>query len=83
MDKAREYARLILESGVNLQPGQNLAISAEPIHWPFLVTLAEQAYSLGARYVEVDAVHPRLGRARVDHAGEADLTYVPSYRERY
>lgn len=83
MEHDVDYARLLLHVGVSLQPGQNLWVTSQPAHWPFLVLLAEQAYDLGARYVEVDAPHPRLTRARADRASEDDLSYVPPYRERF
>ena len=78
-DHLEAYARLLLESGLNLQPGMNLLISSEPVHWPFLNRVTEQAYRMGARYVEIDARHPRATKARVDHAPEEYLEYLPAY----
>lgn len=83
MDHLHNYARLLLQAGVNLQPGQGLWITSQPIHWPFLVILAEQAYDFGARYVEIEAAHPRVSRARVDRASSDSLPYVPPYREQF
>jgi aminopeptidase len=74
------YARLLLEAGVNLERGQKLMVGAEPVHWPFLAALAEEAYALGAAFVEVDAPHPRVGRARVRNGEASDLTFVPGYQ---
>jgi aminopeptidase len=83
MERAREYAHLLLRAGVNLQPGTCLWVSSQPVHWPFLTLLAEEAYDLGARFVEIDAIHPRLPRARVDRAAENELDFVPAYRKRF
>ena len=69
-DTHRAYAQLLLETGINLQPGINIVVSGEPIHWPFLNLLAEEAYKAGARFVELDARHPGAAKARVDHSRE-------------
>ena len=76
------YAQVLLTSGVNLQKGQNLVIVGEPIHWEFLIFLAEEAYKMGARFVRVDAEHGRLQKARVDHSLDEHLDYVSSFYTR-
>ncbi len=77
-----KYARLLLEVGVNLQSGQKLIITAEPYHWDFLNLVAEEAYKMGASYVLVEANHPKLLKARVDHGAEDDLYDVLSWIEK-
>lgn len=74
----RNYAKVILRIGVNLQEGQNLYISAEPIHWDFITYLVEEAYQLGAQFVKVDAHHPAAFKARISYARDAYLGYVPT-----
>jgi aminopeptidase len=74
-----KYSQVLLGSGVNLQKGQNLVISGEPVHWDFMVSLAEEAYKMGARFVRVDAEHGRLQKARVDNSAEEHLDYVSSF----
>ena len=74
-----KYADLLLQVGVNLQPGQNLTLSAEPIHWDFINLLAARAYQLGARLVEANVQHPAFGKMRIDHAPEEFLGYNPGY----
>ncbi|MFW5814996.1 MAG: aminopeptidase [Spirochaetota bacterium] len=78
-DAAVAYADLIISS-VNLQPGQNLLVKAEPGHWGFVTTLAARAYDHGAKYVHVYADHPLLQRARIEHSRPEYLTYVPDFR---
>ncbi len=78
-DAAVAYADLIVSS-VNLQPGQNLLVKAEPGHWDFVTTLAARAYDHGARYVHVYADHALLQRARIEHSRPEHLTYVPDFR---
>lgn len=75
------YLTLLL-SAVDLQPGQNLLIRAEPIHWDFCNRLAEAAYKAGANYVHVIADHGELSKARINHAPEESLDYVPEFVRR-
>ncbi|MFP6907410.1 MAG: aminopeptidase, partial [Verrucomicrobiota bacterium] len=83
MDKASQlaYADLLLRVGLNLQPGQNLMIGGEPVHWDFANVLAEQAYALGARYVDTMLVHPAFTKMRIQHSPEEHLSYFPCYAE--
>ena len=83
MDKASQlaYADLLLRVGLNLQPGQNLMIGGEPVHWDFANVLAEQAYALGARYVDTMLVHPAFTKVRIQHSPEEYLSYFPCYAE--
>jgi aminopeptidase len=74
-----KYADLLLHVGVNLQPGQNLTLSSEPVHWDFINLLSARAYQLGARHVEAQIQHPAFGKMRVDHSAEEHLTYNPAY----
>lgn len=76
------YAQVLLGSGVNLQKGQNLVIVGEPIHWEFLISLAEEAYKMGARFVRIDSEHGRLQKARVDNSAEEHLDYISSFYTR-
>jgi aminopeptidase len=75
----RNYAKVVLTVGVNLQKGQNLVVRAEPVHWNFLNILAEEAYKMGARYVRMEADSAGLQKARVDHSQEEYLDYVPQF----
>ena len=80
--RKRKYAKLLLEVGVNLQPGQNLIVAAEPYHWKFLNVLAEEAYKLGAAYVLVEANDPGLLKARVEHGAEGNLGDLVSWTDK-
>ena len=72
----KQYASMII-SAVNLQKGQNVVISGEACHWPFINTLAEAAYSHGAKYVEVQSSHSGLLTARATYSEEKYLDYAP------
>jgi hypothetical protein len=44
------YARVVLEVGLGLRPGKDVAINAMIEHAPFARALAEQAYARGSQY---------------------------------
>ena len=59
-ERIARYARLAVEVGVNLQPGQLLRVGGHPDHLPLIRAIAEVAYSVGARYVETMAIRGLL-----------------------
>ena len=73
------YARLIVRVGVNLQPGQTLAVSAGLEHAPLARAIAREAYAAGARYVDVAYADPHVRRAHIEFASEKDLGYSPPW----
>ncbi|MFH2116045.1 MAG: aminopeptidase [Spirochaetota bacterium] len=77
------YADVLL-SAVNIQPGQNLLVRAEPVHLPFAGIIAERAYARGARYVRFDnneIENPLMYKARIQHSRAEHLDYVPQFRK--
>jgi aminopeptidase len=83
-DRLRRYARLAVQVGLNLQPGQLLAVNALVEHVPFVRAIAQEAYTAGARYVDVHYVDQHVRRAHIEHAAEADLGFSPPWQvERY
>jgi len=78
-EELRAYARLALEIGNNLQPGQDLAISGMIEHAPLARALAHEAYALGARYVDVWYWEPHAKHARVRHAPAETLSWTPPW----
>lgn len=75
----KNYAKLLVSHGLNVQEGQILNISAESINRDFALLVAEAAYARGAKYVNLDLADARLVRLRVLSKGMEDLRYVPSY----
>ena len=73
----REYARLAVRTGVNLQKGQKLVIRAEVDCAPFVRLLNEEAYAAGARDVVVAWTDSAIMRERYLFAddGEFDSVY--------
>jgi len=78
-DRIFRYARLVVEVGVNLQPGQLLRVSGHPDHLPLIRAIAEVAYSCGARFVETAFVDPYVRRSRILHAPEDTLDWSPPW----
>ena len=78
-ERLHRYARLAVEVGVNLQPGQLLRVTGHPDHLPFARAIAAVAYEAGARYVEVILPDPHVQRARLLHAPEDSLDWSPPW----
>ena len=80
-----EYADLILEVGLNLQPGQRLLVagstlSGVDIHLaPLVRIVAERAYARGARYVDVIWGDPQLDVAWLTHASPESFIQYPRW----
>jgi aminopeptidase len=75
----RAYADLIIRAGVNLQPGQSLAIRAELGHREFVRILTTAAYDAGAKYVEVLWLDPLVTKIRYQHVSHEHLGFVPAF----
>ncbi len=75
----RKYAKLILEVGVNFVKGQNLIISAEAYHIEFLTIMTEEAYKMGASFVQIETEHPSILKARIENGDKSELENLPSW----
>ena len=78
-DRLEAYARLTVQVGLNLQPGQNLAINALVEHAPLVRAVAREAYASGARFVDVLYGDQHVRRAHIQHAPDADLGWSPPW----
>ncbi len=78
-ERLARYARLVVEVGVNLQPGQLLRISAYPDHVALVRAIAEVAYEQGARYVEASYSDPHIRRSMIRHAPTETLSWSPPW----
>lgn len=76
--KLANYARIIVEWGLNVQVGQLVNISTEAIHRDFALLIAEKAYDKGAKHVAIDLLEPRATRLRLQKSKTEDLSYVPA-----
>ena len=73
------YADLLIQTGLDLQPGQALQISAELEHAPFVRLVTAKAYDAGARYVHVLWQDTPTQRAHLQHVSPEYLDYFPDY----
>jgi aminopeptidase len=73
------FADLVVGFGANVQPGQIVSVSSEPGKEYLTRAIAESAYRHGARFVDVAWFDPWVKRARIAHAPEDTLEFVPSW----
>jgi aminopeptidase len=72
-------AQVCVEYGVNLQKGQVLCINAEYGQHELVRVLAAHAYKRGASFVDPWYFDPYVKRARIEHADDDTLEYVPPW----
>jgi aminopeptidase len=73
------YAKLIVEVGANVQPGQIVWIVAEPRAAPLVRLVAAEAYERGAKFVDPWYFDPFVKRIRLEKAPEDTIDFVPSW----
>ena len=78
-ERLTRYARLAVEVGINLQPGQLLRVAGHPDHLPLSARSREVAYERGAKYVEALYADPHVRRSRILHAPEDTLDWSPPW----
>jgi aminopeptidase len=78
-ERLAAYARLAVHVGLNLQPGQNLALNALVEHAPLVRAVAREAYASGARYVDVLYGDQHVRRAHIEHAADDALGWSPPW----
>jgi aminopeptidase len=83
MNLTDRYAEFVVRIGVNIQPGQDVYLSAHVEHLDLARAIVEQAYLAGARRVVVDYVDQHVRRSLIEHAPDDGLgTYYPYELER-
>lgn len=75
----RRYAQVILEVGVALRPGRDLAVNAHLAHADFVAVLCDEAYRRGAALVDVWYWDPHTKLARLKHAPRDTLSRTPGW----
>jgi aminopeptidase len=73
------YARLAVQVGLNLQPGQTLGINALIEHAPLVRAIARESYAAGARYVDVLYSDQHVRRAHIEQASDDRLGFSPPW----
>ncbi|MGG6314385.1 aminopeptidase [Paenibacillus macerans] len=74
-----KYAELVIKVGVNIQPGQNLMITAPLETVELTRLLVAKAYRAGAKYVHVDWEDEQITRIRYETASDESLAYYPKW----
>lgn len=77
----RAYARLIAESGVNVQKGQEVFITAELDQPEFVAMVVEECYRRKAKKVVVDWNYQPLTRLHVRHQSLTTMSTLDNYEE--
>jgi aminopeptidase len=73
------FANLAVDFSANVQPGQIVTIEAETGMETIVRAVAERAYERGARFVDPTYFDPYVKRARLQHAPEETLDFVPEW----
>jgi aminopeptidase len=75
-------ARLAVRVGAGVTPGQDVFVLGWDVeHAPIVRAVAEEAYAAGARFVSVHYWDQVVKRARLVHAPEDSLDFVPDWFE--
>jgi aminopeptidase len=81
MDDAtlERLADLVVGFGANVQHDQIVAVNCEPGKELLVRAITASAYRRGARFVDVTWFDPWVKRARIEHAREETLEFVPDW----
>jgi aminopeptidase len=81
MDDAtlERLADLVVGFGANVQVDQIVSVNCEPGKEPLTRAIAAAAYRRGAKFVDVSWFDPWVKRARIGHAREETLDFVPDW----
>src|SRR5919109_4923450 len=81
MDDAtlERLADLVVGFGANVQTDQIVSVNCEPGKEPLARAIAAAAYRRGARLVDVAWFDPWVKRARIAHARDETLDFVPDW----
>ena len=81
--KLREYAKLLVEVGLNVQSGQTLVLSS-PVECAYFARLcASAAYDAGCREVVMNWGDDYLAREKYLRADSSVFDTVPAWREAF
>jgi aminopeptidase len=75
----RQFADLTVGFAANVQPGQIMVVGAELGKEAMARAVAESAYRHGAKFVDVSYFDLHVKRARLLHADETTLGFVPPW----
>jgi aminopeptidase len=75
----QRLAELAIRVGANVQPGQIVAVACQPGKEELARAVAAEAYRAGAKFVDVGWFDPWIKKARIEHAAEDTLDFVPQW----
>jgi aminopeptidase len=78
-ERLERYAELVVRVGANVQPGQEVFLSASVEHRDLARALTRQAYRAGASYVNVNYQDAHVRRAMIELGPDEALTYSPGW----
>ena len=82
-EKLREYARLLVQVGLNVQKGQRLVISS-PVECAFFARMcAEEAYAIGCKEVVMNWHDDAMARLKYLHADDSIFDEVALWRRHF
>ncbi len=79
--RLREYAKLIVKCGVNVQKGQEVVVYAELDQPEFVMMVVEEAYRLKAKKVTVEWNYQPLDKIHVRHQSVTTLGTVTEWQK--
>ncbi len=78
-NRVRALAELAVKVGANVAQGQYLLVSGLVEHAPLVREIADVAYEVGARYVDVNYVDQHVRRSMIEKAPEELLAWSPDW----
>ena len=80
-NKLREYAKLIVKIGANVQKGQRVRLQAGVDQIPLVTMVTEECYKAGASYVEMFWECGEINKLHYQYASAEVLGEVPVWEE--
>jgi aminopeptidase len=77
-ERLQRLARLAVEVGANVQPGQQVVVTGYPEHAPLAREIARAAYRAGAATVNPHYIDRHFNRALIELGPEESLTRTPA-----
>lgn len=78
-DLLERYARVVMQVGINLEPGREVAIRAMIEHAPLAQALVRAGYEAGARWVEVEYLDLEVLRSQIALAPDEAVGTAPRW----
>ncbi|MGN7356370.1 aminopeptidase [Paenibacillus sp. SAF-054] len=75
-----KYAELVIQVGVNIQPGQVLLVQSPLEAVDFTRHVVAKAYEAGAKFVQVDWDDEKITRIRYEKAADDSFGYYPKWQ---